>query len=1110
MDSIINLINIDKALNSLISNGNWNQEKSELLSIEIEKLDIYIKKIKLFKPTNPNLLGNKPDFNYLQRIWFYCFSYFLSPHINPSISFLESKKKALRISWLIFELLWDWIFEIEKQSIKNKYYFYSVISYHWWTHVSTACTLAKRIMKSDSFLMEDIFIRLLALDFKWIYRDRSKYLVSSDSEQIQFYKKNVISFSKIMLYWNINNIESILNELKSIEHLNFGISSHEVFLISKTIEFLGIITPNSIWSILPRLGFRHDYLKILSLKDKNNIYLLWESQKEIIETSWFWDKKRVHINLPTSWWKTLLSELLIYKTLLEGKKCIYIVPKNSLLNEIEDAFFKRFRFLNKKVSSSIWYNSTFLWYEIDSDILVLTQEKLDLMIRNNQEILSDIGIFIFDEFHTIENKNRWILLETLIAYLMHIQHEYAYKIITMSAVLDDISKLSLWFWDDWIFARSTYVPVRKTYALIEQIHSNTERKKFHLKFYYRKWLQKINVDVFEDIRLKPRWTKIDLALLMLSKINTLLPDKKILLYFHRKESIESFIKKYIIENPEITESSKSYQQLNSLLNLLQSKIWDEHLIYKALQRWIWFHTADLPTDIRKEIEFAYKNNYINTLVSTTSLAEWVNLPISVIIMWEIWTRSNRLPIADFRNIIWRTWRAFVDTEWMIFLTNYKQTWGGVEWYIENNTSVQLESSIDISLLISSLEEDEYDIIELSRVQIFIFSIYQQLLNSTLGPDYSTIKEIINRMPMMSSINDEHRELFHNKYTHKIYNNAKDLNDLGKLSIYNQTWLSAKSNYQLLLIVERIQIDINNFEFDTIDLLSADEIVAIPDIFILDRFNELISIPEFKPSLNFEDIEVHYNLWLDWVSWMSFSDLRDRYFQSFANPTSVASKYIAEVFEYRLPWALWIIFNQLPTIQNIFIKELVESLSIRTRYGVKDWIAVKLIQLWIEDRYLINELKKSFELYNETVTRIDSITDWLRDISFSFLERQMPILKNENSLVRRLSRIKSWLRIKTTLLEDDGALTFSVSWIFRGKYNDRLWDVYNNELLSLHTEDNSYDPFAVRIDYNEKKLGYIPSKYAEEISEYVEWERDLSLAIFDIRDNEILLTVSINR
>lgn len=476
MDRIIDLNRINNSLQDIKNIQDLTDEDSRLFQENIEKLDWYIKRLRI---EGWSLRWEqKPNIKLLEDIWFYLFWYltWLSWKYEDHIS--SFKKEWLNISALIFELLWEFRSDSEENSIywdsKNKYFFYSSVCYSLSWKEANSIYISKKIKKKDSILFL-IISKSLQRDFKGIINHKSinkkieKKWVVKDFINI-LYNNALFFIEGSSLNKAYKNVELIYDiKLQLIKNVEIEL----LFIVSRMYEVIFEMINNSVWNTLLPLWFSKDYILSLTKYTDTNIYELWEWQRSIIKNLFTTEDNRVLVNVPTSGWKTQIAELYIIKELekndiYDRKKTIYIVPTNALANQIEEWFFNRFRWLWYKVSSNIdiWNDVE----DINEDIIILTPEKLDLIIRKEPELHNEIWLFIFDEFHKISDGKRGLLLETLFSFLMLKQDEgrYPFRIITLSAIVDNLNNINKWFWsNNWLF-QSKWTPTRKLYWILKR------------------------------------------------------------------------------------------------------------------------------------------------------------------------------------------------------------------------------------------------------------------------------------------------------------------------------------------------------------------------------------------------------------------------------------------------------------------------------------------------------------------------------------------------------------------------------------------------------------------------------------------------------------------
>lgn len=154
---------------------------------------------------------------------------------------------------------------------------------------------------------------------------------------------------------------------------------------------------------------------------------------------------------PTASGKTLVGELPAVKNALEkGSKTVYIVPLKALATEKYDDFEEKYgSFCN--VTMSIGDRDSEESYLKDYEIIVITSEKLDSLIRHHADWIDDIGTIVIDEIHLMNDTRRGPTLEILITMLRKLVDA---QIIGLSATIGNPEKLASWLdaeliIDDW-------------------------------------------------------------------------------------------------------------------------------------------------------------------------------------------------------------------------------------------------------------------------------------------------------------------------------------------------------------------------------------------------------------------------------------------------------------------------------------------------------------------------------------------------------------------------------------------------------------------------------------------------------------------------------------
>jgi helicase len=156
--------------------------------------------------------------------------------------------------------------------------------------------------------------------------------------------------------------------------------------------------------------------------------------------------KSVLVSAPTASGKTLIATLAIINYLSKNKgKVIYLSPLRALAAEK----FLEFKKLEKlaignKVKVGI---STGDFDNVEkklekNNILILTNEKMDAIIRKGVEWIDEIGLVISDEIHLIGDDSRGPTLEMVLTQLKRLEHKP--QILGLSATITNSDELANW------------------------------------------------------------------------------------------------------------------------------------------------------------------------------------------------------------------------------------------------------------------------------------------------------------------------------------------------------------------------------------------------------------------------------------------------------------------------------------------------------------------------------------------------------------------------------------------------------------------------------------------------------------------------------------------
>lgn len=88
-------------------------------------------------------------------------------------------------------------------------------------------------------------------------------------------------------------------------------------------------------------------------------------------------------------------------------------------------------------------------------------------------------------------------------------------------------------------------------------------------------------------------------------------------------------------------------------------------ILKCLRLGVVIHHGALPTAYRKEVERLLRENVLKVTISSPTLTQGLNLSATAVVMHSLHRAGERIEISEFKNVIGRAGRAYVDVEGLV-------------------------------------------------------------------------------------------------------------------------------------------------------------------------------------------------------------------------------------------------------------------------------------------------------------------------------------------------------------------------------------------------------------------------------------------------------------
>src|SRR5215207_2223170 len=383
------------------------------------------------------------------------------------------------------------------------------------------------------------------------------------------------------------------------------------------------------------------------------------------------------ITSPTASGKTLIAIMAALKKMEKKEKVIYMTPLRSLASEKYHDFLElnSINFINnnknlatvtknidieknslaKNKKGENRKNKSFIVklamgnYDsrgndlLNANIVILTNEKLDALIRNDSELLSNVGLFVIDEIHLMGDKDRGPTLEMMITKIKKFYQEA--QILALSATVSNSKDIAEWLnckliENNW---RPTELREGVYDSGIVRMNNNTKIK---INNYYN--FQSIPVSV---------------------AIDSLESGGQAIIFAETRKRAASLAAKSVQGVFRLLDKDQKEKAKKSALQL--SKISDDTNITKNLiemvSKGVGFHHAGLSQPIREIVEDSFKKGVIKLLIATPTLAAGVNLPARRVVLSSFlrydYDIGTNIPISilDYKQFCGRAGRPQYDT-----------------------------------------------------------------------------------------------------------------------------------------------------------------------------------------------------------------------------------------------------------------------------------------------------------------------------------------------------------------------------------------------------------------------------------------------------------------
>ncbi|XP_036379268.1 DNA polymerase theta [Megalops cyprinoides] len=395
---------------------------------------------------------------------------------------------------------------------------------------------------------------------------------------------------------------------------------------------------------------------------------MFEWQAECLTLGRVLEGSNLVYSAPTSAGKTLVSELLILKRVLETRrKAMFILPFVSVAKE--KMFYLQNVFQEAGVRVEGYMGSTSATGGFAAlDVAVCTIEKANGLINRliEENMMDLLGIVVVDELHMLGDSSRGYLLELLLTKIRYVTQRTArassegrpslsegVQIVGMSATLPNLDLLAGWLSAELYHTDYRPVPLMERVKVGGAIYDGS----MHLVTQLQPSLQ----------------VKGDEDHIVSLCYDTIRGGHSVLLFCPSKNWCEKLADSiarefYNLQHRALQNDSGPLPLVldqeglqDVVAQLKRSPAGLDQVLQRTVPWGVAFHHAGLTFDERDILEGAFRQGHIRVLAATSTLSSGVNLPARRVIIRTPVFNGRLLDILTYKQMAGRAGRKGVDT-----------------------------------------------------------------------------------------------------------------------------------------------------------------------------------------------------------------------------------------------------------------------------------------------------------------------------------------------------------------------------------------------------------------------------------------------------------------
>jgi superfamily II DNA/RNA helicase len=442
---------------------------------------------------------------------------------------------------------------------------------------------------------------------------------------------------------------------------------------------------NSIWTVTRAVNSRvTDFVRELVKRgrgDKALFDVLPPQRRTLAEQGLLGSSRRaVVVSLPTSSGKTLIAQFRMLQALnqYEDRKgwVAYLAPSRALVNQVTRQLRRDFEPLGlvvERVSPAMEIDGIEAGVLRESRdaakfrILVATPEKFDLLLKQDWEkkIGRPLTLVVVDEAHTIQNTQRGMRLELLLATINRECREAQFLLLT--PFIQNAREVARWLGganSDDISLGVDWQPNDRAIGIVSALDAGALRgrsRDYRLDF---KTIHttRHTIDIDEAFAFGKE-ASLAATLSQANKVGTLaaiaaykLKERGPVIAMHsRPDYVWTLAEKLKAASERSTAISTEVELVR---DYVAQELGVAFPLVDLLAHRIGVHHGGLPEEVRMLMEWLFENGCLDVMAATTTIAQGVNFPVSGVVMAAThYPYGVPMPPEDFWNIAGRAGRV---------------------------------------------------------------------------------------------------------------------------------------------------------------------------------------------------------------------------------------------------------------------------------------------------------------------------------------------------------------------------------------------------------------------------------------------------------------------